>query len=54
MKNPIVTIKMYDGGVIKAELYPDIAPTDLRGWRPLAVLHPYNAVVNSVTVAVRR
>ena len=35
-------------------LYPDISPADLRGWRPLAVLHPYNAVVNSVTVAVRR
>lgn len=35
-------------------LYPDVQPTDLRGWRPLAVLHPYNAVVNSVTVAVRR
>ena len=25
-KNPVVTFKMYDGGVIKAELYPEIAP----------------------------
>ena len=24
--NPIVTIEMEDGGVIKAELYPNIAP----------------------------
>jgi len=26
MANPIVTIKMADGGVMKLELYPDIAP----------------------------
>ena len=26
MTNPIVTIKMKDGGVMKAELFPDIAP----------------------------
>lgn len=26
MKNPIVTIEMENGGVIKAELYPEIAP----------------------------
>ncbi|MCL2408984.1 MAG: peptidylprolyl isomerase [Oscillospiraceae bacterium] len=26
MSNPVVTIKMKDGGVIKAELYPEIAP----------------------------
>ena len=25
-KNPIVTIKMEDGGIITAELYPDVAP----------------------------
>ncbi len=25
-KNPIVTITMKDGGVIKCELYPEIAP----------------------------
>lgn len=35
-------------------LYPEVLPRDLRGWRPLAELHPFNAVVNSVTVAVRR
>ena len=26
MSNPIVTIEMEDGGVIRAELYPDVAP----------------------------
>ena len=26
MSNPIVTIEMEDGGIIRAELYPEIAP----------------------------
>ena len=26
MPNPVVTIEMENGGVIKAELYPEIAP----------------------------
>ena len=26
MENPIVTIEMENGGIIKAELYPEIAP----------------------------
>ena len=26
MSNPIITIEMEDGGIIKAELYPEIAP----------------------------
>ena len=30
MSNPIVTIEMEDGGIIKAELYPDIAPQSVR------------------------
>ena len=30
MSNPIVTIEMENGGVIKAELYPDIAPQSVR------------------------
>ncbi|ASW42005.1 peptidylprolyl isomerase [Clostridium isatidis] len=32
MKNPIVTINMEDGGVIKAELYPEIAPNTVRNF----------------------
>ena len=32
MKNPIVTIKMKNGGVIKAELYPEIAPNTVNNF----------------------
>ena len=32
MKNPIVTIEMENGGVIKAELYPEIAPNTVRNF----------------------
>lgn len=32
MKNPIVTIKMEDGAVMKAELYPEIAPNTVRNF----------------------
>lgn len=31
-QNPIVTITMEDGGVIKAELYPEIAPTSVNNF----------------------
>ena len=29
MSNPIVTIEMENGGVIKAELYPEVAPNSV-------------------------
>jgi len=32
MSNPIVTIEMENGGVIKAELYPDVAPQSVRNF----------------------
>ena len=32
MSNPVVTIEMEDGGVIKAELYPEIAPQSVRNF----------------------
>ena len=32
MKNPIVTFEMENGGVIKAELYPEIAPNTVRNF----------------------
>ena len=32
MSNPVVTIEMEDGGVIKAELYPDVAPQSVRNF----------------------
>ena len=32
MDNPVVTITMADGGVIRAELYPDTAPNTVRNF----------------------
>lgn len=32
MDNPIVTIKMKNGGTMKAELYPDVAPNTVRNF----------------------
>ena len=32
MKNPIVTITMKDGKVMKAELYPEIAPNTVNNF----------------------
>ena len=32
MSNPIVTIEMEDGGIIRAELYPEIAPNTVRNF----------------------
>ena len=36
MKNPIATITMKDGGVMKLELYPDVAPNTVRNFISLA------------------
>lgn len=32
MKNPIITMTMKNGGVIKAELYPEVAPNTVRNF----------------------
>ena len=32
MSNPVVTIEMENGGIIKAELYPDVAPQSVRNF----------------------
>ena len=45
MSNPIVTIKMYDGGVIKAELYPDIAPNTVANFVSLIQKGFYNDLI---------
>ena len=37
-QNPIVTIEMEDGGVMKAELYPDVAPNTVVAGVPARVL----------------
>ncbi|MDO5549112.1 MAG: peptidylprolyl isomerase [Eubacteriales bacterium] len=45
MKNPIVTITMEDGGVIKAELYPEVAPNTVRNFVSLVSKGFYDGVV---------
>ena len=37
MANPIVTIQMKDGGVMKVELYPEIAPITVKNFIDLEV-----------------
>ena len=32
ISNPIVTIEMENGGVIRAELYPEVAPNTVRNF----------------------
>ena len=45
MQNPIVTITMEDGGVIKAELYPDIAPNTVNNFISLINKGFYNGLI---------
>lgn len=43
--NPIVTIEMEDGGLIKAELYPEIAPNTVNNFIHLIQGHFYDGLV---------
>ncbi len=45
MKNPIVTIEMESGGMIKAELYPDIAPNTVKNFISLVNRGFYDGVI---------
>ena len=45
MGNPVVTIQMKDGGVMKAELYPDIAPVTVQNFIDLASKGFYNGLI---------
>lgn len=45
MKNPIVTINMENGGVIKAELYPEIAPNTVKNFIHLINIGHYDGVI---------
>ena len=45
MQNPIVTINMEDGGVIKAELYPEIAPNTVRNFIDLINRVFYDGII---------
>ena len=44
-QNPIVTFKMKDGGIIKAELYPDVAPQSVRNFISLVSKGFYNGLI---------
>lgn len=45
MDNPIVTIKMKNGGVIKVELYPSIAPNTVNNFISLVNKGFYNGLI---------
>ena len=45
MSNPIVTIEMENGGVMKAELYPDIAPNTVNNFISLVQSGFYDGLI---------
>ncbi|NLL46461.1 MAG: peptidylprolyl isomerase [Clostridiales bacterium] len=45
MQNPIVTIEMENGSIIKAELYPDIAPNTVRNFVSLVSSGYYDGLI---------
>lgn len=45
MKNPIVTIEMTNGAVMKAELYPEIAPNTVKNFISLCQKGFYDGVI---------
>lgn len=44
-QNPVVTITMENGDVIKAELYPEIAPTSVNNFISLIQKHYYDGLI---------
>lgn len=45
MSNPVVTIEMEDGGVMKGELYPEIAPNTVNNFIALANSGYYDGLI---------
>ena len=45
MSNPIVTIEMEDGGVMKAELYPEVAPNTVKNFISLIQKQFYDGLI---------
>ncbi|SFB36019.1 peptidyl-prolyl cis-trans isomerase B (cyclophilin B) [Acetitomaculum ruminis DSM 5522] len=44
-QNPIVTIEMENGDIIKAELYPDMAPNTVNNFISLVKKHYYDGII---------
>lgn len=44
-QNPVITIEMEDGGIIRAELYPDTAPNTVRNFLSLVQKGFYNGLI---------
>ena len=44
-QNPVITIEMEDGGIIRAELYPDIAPNTVHNFLSLVQKGFYNGLI---------
>ena len=45
MQNPVVTIEMENGGIIKAELYPEKAPNTVNNFISLAKSGFYDGLI---------
>ena len=45
MKHPVVTITMEDGGIMKVELYPEIAPTTVNNFLDLVKKGFYDGII---------
>ena len=45
MKNPVVTIEMMNGDIIKAELYPEVAPNTVNNFLSLVNKGFYNGLI---------
>ena len=45
MKNPVVTIEMEDGGIVQAELYPEIAPNTVNNFLSLVKKGFYDGTI---------
>ncbi len=45
MRNPVVTIEMENGAIIKAELYPEIAPNTVRNFISLVSKGFYDGII---------